>query len=295
MNPVYLIIIGVFALGLAEAGTNFQLKKHKEVNSRGFLLVGNIVTLVLTLVWMIIFDIPFTPLDIRTWIILIIALLLFYAANNLYFTSYKTENASTISVLMMFSIIVSTIMGKILFNEVISITQWLGISIVLVAIFMLNMPKVNMQELRKFFSPSGAKGMAILGAGLFGLALSASKLIVQDIDPHYYQLLDVLIAIPLYYAIDRRQINTQAKVFWKKPKIFWSFAKLIVLFFIFNKLKYVAFSMGIALPIADAVDNTAVFIIMLAEYFIYGVKLDRYKRRLVLTFIAFIGIVLITL
>lgn len=292
MNPILIVIFGTAVLGFAEAFSNRQLKKHKAITGVGLMLVGSTVNIVLTLIWNIAFGIPFTSLTLRSWILVIVLTVIYYAAGKLYYSSYKTEHASTITVLMMLSIVVSTIFGQIVFHEDISMFQWLGIVIVLIAVLRINIGKFSKDSFKEILKLNRAKKIAILGSCLYGLGFSIAKLVVQDINPHYYQFLDVAVGLPFYFILDYKEVTTQIRAL-SKNKTFWAFAPIILLYFFYNKCKYLAFSKGIALPVADAVDNTVVFIILGVEYFILRIKQDNYLEKLLLSLMAFVGVVLI--
>ena len=52
---------------------------------------------------------------------------------------------------------------------------------------------------------------------------------------------------------------------------------------------------GVDLPIADAVDNTVVFVILGVELFYFGVKHERLNQKIALALVALLGVVLILL
>jgi drug/metabolite transporter (DMT)-like permease len=293
MNPIIYLLFGTLSLGFAEAFTNKQLKKYSQISSIGLMLVGNVVTMILAITWALIFGIELTPLTLQSVGLIILIGIVYSFANKLYFSSYKIEAASSMIVLMMISIVVSSIFGRIVFNEQVSLQQWLGIFLVIVAVLLISTDG-RLGQIKKNFEKGSGKLMATQAAIFYGLGFSLTKLIVQDIDPHYYQLLDVIVGLPMMFILFHKESVEQTNALLSK-NVYWKFVPLILFFYIYNKAKYVAFSQGVALPVADAIDNTVVFVILAIEFFILQIKQENYVNKLFFSLLAFVGILLISI
>lgn len=294
MNPLILVLFATLCLGIAEASSSKLLKRFSKLNSIGFMLIGSIFPILLAITYNFIFKVEYTPLTIRDIVLIFFVSCIYFFANKVYYQSYKTESASTSTVLMMFSIVVSTILGQLLFKEIITLQQWIGILIVLIAVLWINIGGFTKEHILNLFKPSKGKQYAIIGACLYGLGFGLTKLIVTDINPHYYQLIDNLIALPLFLIFSFNSAKEQIKVVLN-PKVFISFIPIMLLYFLYNKLKYSAFSLNIQLPVADAVDNTVVFVILAMEFFIFKERDRDIKQKILISILAFIGILLISI
>lgn len=292
MNPIYLILIGAVSLGFAEAINGTLLKKYKEVTSVGLILIGALVSFILSGLWMLIFRPPTVPLDIRMIGLIIAVGILAYFANKNFYNSFKYQDASTSTIILMSTIIVTTLFGRIVFGESIHIVQWLGILLVMVAVLLINMGEVSIDRFKQVFKPNVATRLVLFSAFLYGITNGISKLIVLDINPHYYQFLDIVLVTPLFILLDWKEVVGQLKVI-SRPNILFTFAPVILFYFTYNILKYIALSRGLELPIGDAVDNLVVFVIIALEILIFKVKGINLGYRLGVSVIAVLGVYLI--
>jgi drug/metabolite transporter (DMT)-like permease len=106
---------------------------------------------------------------------------IYFWAGTLFYTSYKTGSASVNSILLSSSIIISSILGVIFFNESTSLIKVIGSLIVISAIIYLNYDKKS--KLTK------GNYLALSGAVLYGIAFTLDKSISIALSPHLYQIL----------------------------------------------------------------------------------------------------------
>ncbi|MBI2356752.1 EamA family transporter [Candidatus Dojkabacteria bacterium] len=292
MNPIYLVLIGAVFLGFAEAISGHLLKKFENVTSVGLILIGSVVTFILSGLWLIIFNPPMIALDIRLVGLIVTVGILSYFANKYFYNSFKLQAASTSTIIVMSTIIVTTIFGRIVFREEVTLIQWGGVLLVALAVLLINMGGITLEKLKGVFNPTKATQYVLFAAFLYGLSNGISKLLVQDIDPHYYQFLDILLVTPIFFLLDWKEAVEQVKVL-KTSRAFWYIAPVIFFYFTYNILKYIAFSKGLELPLADAVDNVVVFVIIILEFLIFRIRATNLLFKLMVTIIAVIGVTLI--
>lgn len=293
MNPVLLMMIGAVSLGFAEAINGHLLKRFKDITSVSLIIIGSIVTFILSGIWLIIFKPPMIELDIRIVSLIIITGLLWYYANKNFYNSFKYQDASTSTIIVMSTIIVTTILGKLIFDESVALVQWCGVVLVAIAVFLINMGGFHIEGFKKVFMPSKATKYVLLAALLYGLGNSASKLVVLDVNPHYYQFLDILLVTPFFLFFDRKEVKHQLQVL-KETKAYIYLSPVMLFYFIYNILRYTSLSMNLELPLADAVDNIVVFVIIVLEVLIFNIKHVNILFKMAVALIAVVGVLLIT-
>jgi drug/metabolite transporter (DMT)-like permease len=293
MNPILLILIASISLGFAEAFNSHKMKVFPMLSSTGLILIGTFISFFLDIAYVFTFDVPIENLTLIIVLQILVIGIIFYAANKLFYQSYKEEDASIVAVLGMVSIVATSILGKVLFKEQMSTGQWFGIVLIIIAVFLINTDgqKDRFSALKNL---NKAKINAMLAGLLYGIGFSISKFLLLDFNPHYYQLISPIFIVPLIFIFDFRSVKKQIPVIINK-KILLNFSWIIILYYIYNKLRFVAMSDGIELPIADAIDNSVVFIIILVELFILKIPQENILRKVLISLIAFVGILLVSI
>lgn len=292
MNPIIYILFGVFAYGLAETLSGRYMKSFDKLTAMGLIIIGSLVTVVYSIILVLVLDIS---VFIPDWKILAmiaaIGIVSFYA-NKLYYTSLKSEEASTTVVIGMISIVVTTILGRLIFSEVVMPIQWLGIVLVLFSAVLVSLGHFDLRQILQLFKLTKSKQFALAGAILYGVTFTMTKFVVTDIHPFHYSVIEVFIIFPLYFIIARKELGEQFQIV-RQSHIFKAILPVVSLYFVYNITRYLAYSKNLQLPIVDAVDNSVVFVILALEIFIFRIKQDNYLFKILVAIIAFSGIMLI--
>lgn len=202
------------------------------------------------------------------------------ATTGLYFylKSFKVKNISISTIFISLSVVVSTTLGIILFNESTDIWKYIGIALVLISIISLNINNLSLEK-NHFYG---------LLAGLFyGATYSLDKLIVADIQPIIYMFWSFFIASMLLYITSFKETTKELKKFTKN-----NFKPIIVSacgYFIYNFCTFTAYTVGGEVGRVDAINNSQIFLIIMFEYLILKQKDDLW-RKILTAAIAFTGV-----
>lgn len=293
MNLTFLLLLGATSLGLAEALNGHYLKKFDKVTSVGLIIVGSVMTFLISLTTMLVFKMPFTPIGWLEILLISIIGLCSYFANKNFYNSFKIQEASTSTIIVMATIVITTIYGRVVFQEQVQPLQWLGVALVMVAVFLVNMGGLSREAIRKVLKPTTATKLVLIAALLYGIANGTSKLLVQDLHPLYYQFLDVVIITPIFLLLDNKEARSQIAIL-QQTRAYRVLAGIIPLYFLYNFFRYFVFSEGMELPLADAIDNFVVFIIFAVEILIFKIKPKNLLFKLGAAAIAVLGVLLIS-
>jgi drug/metabolite transporter (DMT)-like permease len=292
-NSISFLLLGTLSLGFVEALNGKIFKKYPKLSSVGLILVGSLCHLILTISFILIFKVPFVKLDLLTILLIPTMGLISYYANRLFYNSFKYQEASLSTLLSMSTIVVTTILGRILFAERVNLVQWLGIILILFAVFTVNAGGLRRENLKYVFKPTKATKYILLSAFLWGVYTSLLKLIAQDLHPYWYLLLETIFTVPFYFLLDKKEIFKQIKVL-KNSKLFLILSFTIIFYFLYNSLRITALGKGLALPLVDAIDNFVIFIIIFFEIVLFKVKQEKILMKILCSIVAIGGVLLIS-
>lgn len=195
-----------------------------------------------------------------------------------YLKSLQVENISVSTIFISFSSVVSTMLGIVFLGESLYPMKILGILLVLIAIIFLNITNVKLEK-NSFYG---------IGAGiLFGTVFTIDKFIVVETDFMIY-LFWVVISVSLtslFFAFKQIKENLKTKSIDKfKPVILSGLGYLL-----FNLFTYKAYSLGGEVGRVDAINNSQVFLLVTAEYFILK-NTESPIKKFVSAAIAFTGV-----
>jgi drug/metabolite transporter (DMT)-like permease len=292
-NNVSFLLLGTLSLGFVEALNGKIFKKYPKLSSVGLILVGSLCHLILTISFILVFKVPFVKLDLLTILLIPIMGLISYYSNRLFYNSFKYQEISVSTLLVMSSIVVTTILGRLLFEEHISIYQWLGIILILFAVFTVNAGGLRKENFEKIFKPTKATKYVLLSAFLWGFYNSLLKFIAQDLHPYWYLLLETIFTVPFYFLLDKKEVFKQIKVL-KNSRLFLILSFTIIFYFLYNSLRITALGKGLALPLVDAIDNFVIFIIIFFEIVLFKVKQEKILMKILCSIVAIGGVLLIS-
>ncbi|MCA9397368.1 EamA family transporter [candidate division WWE3 bacterium] len=239
----------------------------------------------LALVYLLIF-IPTFELFLTPSLLLQLALLgsIYFFAGTLYYTSFKHGSASISIVVASISIVVTTVLGILLFSESSSLVKFFGIALIIGAIAALRTKGSTISS--KQLTP------ALLGGALYGVAYTLDKYFSIQLNPHMYQIFfawSVALASLTYRG---KKIYSERNKLHKK--IVTSMLVAGFLFFCFNKLTFMAYALQGEVGKIDAINNASIFLVLLVEIIIFK-ETDNILKKLLTATIAFIGVVLLGL
>lgn len=292
MNLLLILLLGTFSLGLAEALNGQLLKRYEKISSVGLLIVGVTVSSILSFLVLIVTKLPTPILSFSDVGLIFLVGILYYYGNKLFYNSFKVQEASTSTIVVMSSIIVTTLYGKIVFNEQISSVQWLGIILVLVAVAFTNIGGFSVEKIKQIFKPTSVTKLVLFSALFYGLANGITKSIVQDISPIYYQFLISLLTIPIVFLIDWKESKQQISLLGTTGA-YKLLALAIPFYYIYNVIKSIVYERGMALPLVDSIDNAVVFCIIILEFVIFRIKPENIWFKLLTATVAVVGVVLL--
>lgn len=200
-----------------------------------------------------------------------------------YLRSFKVKSISFSAIFGSISVVVSTVLGIIFFQETTHVMKFIGIALVLSAIVLLNYRNVHLER-NHFYS--------LLSGIIFGVCFTLDKSIVTVLPLWVFVFWNFLIVSLIGFLMNAKHIVTAVK---GKPL---SAYKLIIVsgiaYFIYNLCTFSAYQVGGEVGKVDAINNTAVFFIIAFEYLILMHKMS-IKRKVFAAIIAYIGIALLGL
>lgn len=195
-----------------------------------------------------------------------------------YLRSFRVKNISFSSMFISLSVVVSTILGIIVFQESVSLMKLIGIGLVLFAIFSLNFSNSNLEKKHLY---------GLLAGVFFGITYTLDKLVVIDIHPLVYLFWSFTFVISISFLQNPKNIITSAKgirLIDARNLFVSGFA-----YFIYNLCTFTAYTVGGEVGRVDAINNSQVFLIILFEYFVFK-HISGIKRKLITAAIAFLGV-----
>jgi len=221
-------------------------------------------------------------LDTSSIIKLVLIGFIYFAGGTLYYTSYKGSSASISLILMSISVVISSTLGTILLGDVFTAGKIVGIILILLAIVFLNLnskEKINRYNV-----------FAMLGGVCFGVAFTIDKSFVSTLSPFMYLGLLCLTVALVSLILKLKLIIKETKTLAKKnfiPMIFASsFGSA------FNLFTFFAYKNGANVGVADAMNNSSVFLVILAEVLFLKDRTNL-KRKIISATMAILGIILI--
>ena len=221
----------------------------------------------------------------ESWLKLIVLAFLYFVGGTAYYTSYKSNSPSVSIVLGSISVLISTAIGIALFNESTSWIKFVGIGLILMSIFVINFKK-NKFKIDKY------NALALLGGSLFGIAFSIDKSFVIDLNPFaYLGFMSVSVGVLSFFLKPKHIINETKRLHRVDFVPMFVIATFGIMFNLFSFLSY---SKGGNVGAVDAINNTAVFFVIIAEVLLLNDRGDL-LRKVVAAVIAISGIGLLSL
>ncbi|MFA6519053.1 MAG: EamA family transporter [Candidatus Shapirobacteria bacterium] len=280
--PLWLILAlgSVVVLTVSEIAQKFAISSKDNISAEANNFVVWNIQGSLALIFLLLFVNPTFPVISITLILkLLVLAIIYFWGGTLFYTSYKGSSAGLSAILGTISTLVSTTIGISLFHESINPLKFLGIILVLLAIFIVKYSKEMKFDKYNLY--------ALAGGLIFGVAFSLDKYFVLSLDPHLYQIIFCFSIGYIGLLFRGKKIITDI------PKIsFSSFKAMIVsgiFSFGFNKFTFLAYKNGGEVGRIDAINNLSLLFIVLLEYFILKNKTDL-PKKMIAAIVAFSGL-----
>lgn len=281
MNWFVFTLISISALAIAELVQQKLLNDENDIDPNSSTVVTFGILTLLAIPAIFLFGEGanfFTVFDPKVFWYLVASSITATAAMFFYLRSFVVKNISFSTMLISFSVVVSTVLGILIFNESIEILKLIGIGLVLVAIAILNFNNAQLEKNNLY---------GLLAGVFFGITYTFDKMVILEIHPIVYLFWSYLFVVFLSYVQAPKAVNSAIK----SLRIVDIRNVLIsgAGYFVFNICTFFAYSVGGEVGRVDAINNTQVFLIILAEYFILKQR-DGMVRKLVTACIAIAGV-----
>jgi drug/metabolite transporter (DMT)-like permease len=280
-----LTISSIIVLAVAEIAQKVAVTRKDNISAEANNTIVWFVQGVLSLIYFLIFAYtPIHALSVGVIIKLLLMSSVYFWAGTLFYTSYKTGSASVNSILLSSSVIVSTILGIIFFNESTSITKLVGSLIIIGSIIYLNYDRKSKLTTGNYY--------ALSGAVLYGIAFTLDKSIAITLSPHLYQIFfSFFIGFAGLLYRGRTILKDLSKI---GRDTFLAASVAALSFFLWNKLNFVSYTVGGEVGRIDSINSSVIFLIILLEFFILKDK-SNLTKKIVSAVVAFIGVSLLAL
>lgn len=174
-----------------------------------------------------------------------------------YLRSFKVRNISFSAIFISGSVVITTTMGIIFFDEGIYATKFVGIALVLLAIILLNWRNSSLEKNHYY---------GLLAGALFGVTYVLDKSIVGKIEPLVYIFWAFFLVAFFGFLMNPKGVidSVRGKTLRAfKPVVFSGLG-----YFFYNLFTFYAYRQGGEVGKVDAINNTQVFLIILFEILI---------------------------
>ena len=206
-----------------------------------------------------------------------------------FYKALQGEQISYLVPILSFAPIITTIFGFIFFHEIPSPLGYLGIMLIVISVYLLNVTKVGEGFLEPFRRLSGNKSVRYLAVMLFfySIAIVIDKVAITGANLYYYAFVNYLLvsislfAITLYKA---KSELTQLKTHFKP------FALVGGIVAIYTLLRFYALESGITSYVSSIMASSTIFTTIFGLIFL---KESNKYIRIIVGVIATTGIILI--
>ncbi|MFH2085286.1 MAG: EamA family transporter [bacterium] len=207
---------------------------------------------------------------------------IYFAGGTAFYTSYKGNSPSISIIFGTISVVISSLLGAIFLNDLYTGLKVVGIMLILSAIIFLNYKRT--EKLSKY------NLYAVIGGICFGVAFTLDKSMATTISPFMYLGLmclgvAVVSAITSFKLIRQETSKLTSKNFIPMLSSA-SFGSS------FNLLTFFAYRNGANVGVADAINNTTVFFVILLEIILLKDK-ENLTKKILAAIIAILGVILI--
>jgi drug/metabolite transporter (DMT)-like permease len=219
-----------------------------------------------------------SPTQLAKLLILAVA---YFLGGTFFYTSYKGNSSSISVILGSISILVSTTLGTIFFQETMTIQKFAGILLILSAIVLVNLNKSEKFNKYNLY--------AFLGGMCYGVAYTLDKSFALNLHPFSYLMY-------MCYSIALVSVVTSFKLIITETKKL-QIPNFYPMFFSglfgasFNSFTFFSYRYGGQVGIADAMNTSSIFLIIILEVLFLKDR-TQLGKKILCALIAFMGIVI---
>jgi drug/metabolite transporter (DMT)-like permease len=254
-------IFSIFALAAAELTQQHLLNKKNAFSERTSAVLTFLIQSVIAMPFLFMLGISdqlFYIFDQAIFPRVLFVTLIASIGMVFYLKSFRVRNISISAIFVSFSVIVSTLFGIAFFSESMSYLKFLGTSLVLVAIVVVNY-KNTILEKNHFYG--------LVAGFIFGICYTLDKSIVtSNIHPLVYIFWAFFMVALWGFVLGGRDVVNSIK--GKKLCAYWPIIISSVGYFLFNFFTFTAYQFGGEVGRVDAINNAQIFLIILFEFFV---------------------------
>lgn len=284
MNWFYFSLISIIALALAELTQQHILNAKNNIEERTSACLTFLIQSFFTIPFIFVFKVGGEFLRIfqaDLFPYFIITSIIGSVGMIFYLRSFKVKNISISTIFVSFSVVVTTTIGILFFNETTYLYKFIGIALVLIAIISVNIKNLNIEK-NHFWG--------ILAGLMFGVTYSLDKMIVTYVHPLIYIFWTFMLVAFFGFIFGPRIIYKavrSSKLADFKPIVISGIG-----YFIYNMCTFFAYRFGGEVGRVDAINNSQIFLIILTEYFLFKHR-DGLLRKFVTAGVAFGGVLIL--
>lgn len=253
-------ILSIFALAVAELTQQHLLNKKNAFGERASAVLTFLVQSIITVPFLFMLGLSnqvFSIFNLTIFPKVLLVTFISSIAMVLYLKSFRVKNISISTIFIAFSALVSTSLGIIFFSESTSYLKFIGISLILFAIVVVNYKNAILEK-NHFYG---------LAAGfIFGICYTIDKSIILEIHPLVY-IFWAFSMVALWGIVlgGRSVINS---IRGKKLEAYRPIIISGIGYFLFNFFTFTAYKLGGEVGRVDAINNSQIFLIILFEFFV---------------------------
>jgi drug/metabolite transporter (DMT)-like permease len=277
-------LLSISVLAIAEISQKISMTKKEDISAEANNFVAWSIQGIFALIWFFLGSntINTNDLDLEFGIKLLILATVYFIAGTAYYSSYKGNSISISLILVTISVIVSTTLGIIFFDEVSNVVKFLGVLLILSGIIFINLKKKERFEKYNL--------LALAGGIFYGIAYTVDKSFVINLDATTYQIFfGFSIAFVSLLFRGKLIIKDLKRANWGNYKMMFLSG---VTFFFFNRFTFLAYENGGDVGRVDAINNASIFLVMIVDYFLLKQKTG-IKRKLLAAILAFVGVLIL--
>lgn len=282
------IILSTLGSAFGDFLSKFLFEKYPKLTVAWSMTYGRL----LEIIWLYIFILASgRSLMIRneSWLFLwLLALLLWirFVGNKLYYEGVKKLDVSFVAILFTFSTIVSVIWWILFHAEAVTYIKFLGIAFIMFSIIALNYVDIHREVIQKKYI-----WFILASACIYGVVANVEKIVWLDFDPFVFRFRYSLCSVWLFCVFYPKDLK-QDLVYVKEWYFWWINALTAISFSLWNIGTLLAFKYGAEAGKVDAINNSAIFIIILLEILVLKNR-DNIWLKIVLSILTFCGMLLL--
>lgn len=279
------VLISVIAISLGEIGQKLSVTSKVSISAKSINFVVSVIQFIFSLLYLIFFVPEFSfSLSLQQLIMLLISGFLSFFFFDALYTSYKGNSVSISQVIFSFSVVLSSILGIVIFNESSELLKFIGIILIITGVVIVTFKKG--ERISRY------NLLALFAAIIYAILTNIDKSFASTINPHVYQVMYTFMFMIASMLIKGREIIKEVKLI--DSLIIKSILLSAIAFTISNKLTFLSYANGGEVGRVDAINNSAVLLIIILEVLILKDK-SNLKKKVIASVLTVSGIIFLGL